>query len=173
MTPGPAQPLTQLTWISAQPDLTAFSLADAFAASQPTSPRPAWSPPTSPRPAPAGAESPPPLLAALEDFPPWGLAAAAVIADAMGGGAVGRWQAQLSAAALPPDGCEDGLGPCVRNARGFDIREMLTRIAKAMHMCSRGAYATTRPHAPSCSGFHAVGTCEGTGHTAGHRTHPP
>ncbi len=108
MTPGPAQPLTQLTWISAQPDLTAFSLADAFAASQPTSPRPARSPPTSPRPAPAGAESPPTLLTALEDFPPWGLAAAAVIADAMGGGAVGRWQAQLSAAALPPDGCEDG-----------------------------------------------------------------
>ena len=109
MTPGPAQPPSPLTQ-SAQPGLPAFSLADVFAASPPTvtSPRPTRSPPTSPRPAPAGAESPPPLLTALEDFPPWGLAAAAVTADAMGGGAVGRWQAQLSAAALPPDGCEDG-----------------------------------------------------------------
>ena len=109
MTPGLAQPSPLLTW-SAQQGLPAFSLADVFAAPPPTSPRPARSPPTSPRPAPAGAESPPPLLnlTALEDFPPWGLAAAAVTADAMGGGAVGRWQAQQSAAALPPEGCEDG-----------------------------------------------------------------
>ena len=107
MTPGPAQPPPPRTE-SVRPGLPAFSLADVFAASPPTSPRPARSPPTLPRPAPAGAESPSPLLTAMEDFPPWGLAAAAVIADAMGGGAVGRWQAQLSAAALPPDGCEDG-----------------------------------------------------------------